>query len=344
MASQVPDEVEKGVAGDAPQTQPKEEQEDLLTTRIGKSKPHYHGAFSEESARRAEEDRPEPGDVFIVTAPKTGTTWLQAVCHFLRTEGRNEDFQDIYQVSPWDQMAWDLGQDPRAEPVARPRVFKTHLSLSSVCRGGRYLCIVRDVEKTMLSWWRFLHEKDIPPLRKYTSASEFVFDKNFVVDGMRFGATIWQYYVEFFRCLDLPNVLVLVFEDLEKDLQGHLPLLADFLGVKRPDDEAAKRILALCSKEGMAGMSSAYDESWTYDELRRLGRSPNNSESFKPAPRVHLTSSGEVLDSAAKEMLGQRWAEDVCKETGLADYAALQCAVRAELDRRRGQLKESLAS
>ena len=43
--------------------------------------------------------------------------------------------QDIYQVVPWDQLAFDLGQDLDAEQVAFPRLFKSHLRLSSINRG-----------------------------------------------------------------------------------------------------------------------------------------------------------------------------------------------------------------
>ena len=45
--------------------------------------------------------------------------------NFSVTEWRHG--KDIYQVSPWDQLAWDLGQDLGAEPSTAPRVFKSHL-------------------------------------------------------------------------------------------------------------------------------------------------------------------------------------------------------------------------
>lgn len=171
------------------------------------------------------------------------------------------DFQDIYQVVPWDQLAWDLGQDLEAEQVAHPRLFKSHLRLASIHRGAKYLCIVRRPEDVVRSWWHFLREKDVPALRVYETVSEFVFDKDFVAENMRFGASLWEYYVEFYRCLDLPQVLVLCFEDLQSDLAAHLDLLSDFLGCSRLSSEARDRVLQQCSREGMVINSSKFDES-----------------------------------------------------------------------------------
>lgn len=111
------------------------ESRDKLTARVGKHPPHCHSAFSEEACRVAAAYIPRSSDVFIVTAPKTGTTFLQMLCHCVRTQGLT-DFQDIYQVSPWDQLAWDLGQDLGDEPVSQPRLFKSHLRLASINRGA----------------------------------------------------------------------------------------------------------------------------------------------------------------------------------------------------------------
>eukprot|EP00929_Paragymnodinium_shiwhaense_P061040 TRINITY_DN30475_c0_g1_i1.p2 TRINITY_DN30475_c0_g1~~TRINITY_DN30475_c0_g1_i1.p2 ORF type:complete len:136 (+),score=36.10 TRINITY_DN30475_c0_g1_i1:114-521(+) len=114
-----PDEAKHGAKADGSE----------LTARIGWREPFQNPTFSEGSLQRAAGFIPRPTDVFITTAPKTGTTWLQAICHALRTGGLQNDFEDIYQVSPWDQLAWDLGQDLNAEQSAKPRIFKTHVPL-----------------------------------------------------------------------------------------------------------------------------------------------------------------------------------------------------------------------
>ena len=172
--------------------------EDEITQRVG-IRPQDHSAqpYSAESLARGLALRVRPTDVFVATAPKTGTTWLTQVLHQLRTGG-DMTFDDIYQVAPWPPLSWDLGIDCDGDQVAAPRIFKTHQRLASVPRGGKYLCAVRDPARTFLSWWRFLGPagKDIPPLRKYATASEFVRDREFVVDGMRFGASLWE---SFFR-------------------------------------------------------------------------------------------------------------------------------------------------
>jgi len=41
---------------------------------------------------------PGQKDVVLNTQPKTGTTWLQVICHFLR--GGDANYEDIYEVVP----------------------------------------------------------------------------------------------------------------------------------------------------------------------------------------------------------------------------------------------------
>eukprot|EP00746_Dinoflagellata_sp_MGD_P060634 gnl/MRDRNA2_/MRDRNA2_25707_c0_seq1.p1 gnl/MRDRNA2_/MRDRNA2_25707_c0~~gnl/MRDRNA2_/MRDRNA2_25707_c0_seq1.p1 ORF type:complete len:358 (-),score=43.13 gnl/MRDRNA2_/MRDRNA2_25707_c0_seq1:99-1172(-) len=311
---------------------------DSVSRQIGWIPPYAHASLSLESCQKSAEFVPRVDDVFILTAPKTGTTWMQMICHSLRTSGTHTNFEDIYQVVPWDQMCWDLNQNIDDEQVARPRLFKTHKRLASINRGAKYLCLVRNVEKAILSWWRFLKEKDVPPLRQYTSPSQFVFDKGFVAEDMRFGASIWEYYVEFFQCLSLPNVLVLCYEDLVTDLGAHLDLIAGFLGVTKPDQAARSRILDQCSKEWMAKAVSKFDESWAGPELQRIGRCPQPESFLTPASRVHLGTSAERLDDTALAFLENKWWNKIYKKTGLKNYEELRMAVKTEVESRRDSL------
>ena len=50
------------------------------------------------------EFEPLSTDVFVVTPPKTGTTFTQMVLHALR--GGDMDFDDLYLVSPWLKLAY----------------------------------------------------------------------------------------------------------------------------------------------------------------------------------------------------------------------------------------------
>lgn len=52
---------------------------------------------------------PKPSDVFVVTYPKCGTTWMTQLVHALRSDG-DLHFDEITQVAPWDILAYDCGQ------------------------------------------------------------------------------------------------------------------------------------------------------------------------------------------------------------------------------------------
>jgi len=61
--------------------------------------------------------KPNSSDVFIVTYPKCGTTWMTQICHMLR--GGDMNFGEITEVVPWDVMTLTCGQDLNAEQVIR---------------------------------------------------------------------------------------------------------------------------------------------------------------------------------------------------------------------------------
>jgi len=64
---------------------------------------------------------PQQKDVILNTQPKTGTTWLQVICHFLRGDA---NYEDICEVVPWHQLALDVDHDVVDQRGLRPRFSK----------------------------------------------------------------------------------------------------------------------------------------------------------------------------------------------------------------------------
>lgn len=313
-----------------------------------------HAAMSAMSHEFFDNFSPDSSDVFILTAPKTGTTLLQQMCQQLKRPGPEVEFEDIYQVSPFLELAYDLGQDKSGflESLDRPRVFKTHQRLSAIPRGGKYICVVRDPEQTALSWYNFLLRRESPAVLAHRSVDSFIQDAEWFAEGMRYGASLWEYYSEFYMACNLDNVLVLCFEDLIENIGEHLALIGQFIGVPASNlNERVDEMVRCCSKEFMLSHISKFDESWTHRELLRIGRAPE-PDAFSASPRVvdcnshsgfsdGQTTLGTTasLSEKSKTWLKSKWETIVTPATGCSNYAHLVSHIRASQHRLRASLK-----
>jgi len=126
-------------------------------TSIKEMQERMQNFATDESWQRGLDYKPAATDVFIVTPPKCGTTWMQQIVHGLRTRG-SMDFDEIGRVVPWLNMAHDMGIDINAPQVANPRAFKTHTTLDETPKGGKYIVILRDPKDALVSHFHFFEE------------------------------------------------------------------------------------------------------------------------------------------------------------------------------------------
>lgn len=82
-------------------------------------------------------------DVIVATPPKNGTTWVLHICHQIRMQGQQPDFEDqndVIGLIELLEVAKKTGRKLASlEQPAKPRVFAIHHSYEFVPKGGRII-------------------------------------------------------------------------------------------------------------------------------------------------------------------------------------------------------------
>jgi len=192
---------------------------------------------------------PRPDDVFIVTYPRSGTTWMQMVLYQLTTDG-DMGFPHIYEYCPWFERSNRSGLGFEARPS--PRLFKSHLPYGKIPKGPcKYIYVARDGKDVAVSYYHLQ--------RNYNgfegTFTEF-FDR-YLRGKLEFGS--WFEHVQgWWRHHSDPNVLFLRYEELLGDLEGCLRRVIAFCGFEIAP-ERFPTILERCSFAFMKQHESQFD-------------------------------------------------------------------------------------
>ena len=177
-----------------------------LNQRIYLSRPDmYH---------RAPSFKPNSDDVVVAVPPKNGTTWLLHICHQIRMQGEEPDFDDQLDVLTWIEGSENLfNEDPAAkkQPV-KPYIFFTHFTYSLVPAGGRKIYCFRDQGDAVVSAYYYfdsallLHGRVTLAVFAHTMLHEVEIRLNDLL-------LWWEHRHD-------DNLLLLFFDDLKEDHAG----------------------------------------------------------------------------------------------------------------------------
>jgi LPS sulfotransferase NodH len=173
--------------------------------------------------------QPRADDIFIVTYPRSGTTWMQMIVYQLASGG-DTNFRHIAEVAPWFERFAETGKDIEALPS--PRLFKTHLRwggwLRSIPKGPcKYIYVERNGEDVAVSYYHHA---------RTTMGFKGSFDQFFrMFMRGRVGYGSWfRHVAEWRRQRHNPNVLYLTYEELKADLPRAMRAVAEFCGFPIP--------------------------------------------------------------------------------------------------------------
>ena len=192
---------------------------------------------------------PEPDDIFVVSYPRSGTTWLQMILYQLTTDG-SMDFVHIAEVCPWFERVALNKRDITRLP--RPRVFKSHLPRLWIPKGTcRYIYVARDGRDVAVSMYHFYksHFRYKGDFRRFFK----LFMRGWVAWGSWFShvAGWWKHRDDW-------NVLFLRYEDMVRNLESCVRKIIDFCGLEVPE-ERIPEILKRCSFQFMKEHEEKFD-------------------------------------------------------------------------------------
>jgi aryl sulfotransferase len=191
-----------------------------------------------------------PDDVVIATYAKSGTTWTQQIVGQLIFSGRADI--DVPTLSPWLDLRIPAKEIKLAalEAQTHRRFIKTHLPVDALrfSPEAKYIYIGRDGRDVVWSmynhhanandtWYRLLNDtpgRVGPPIGRPPSSVRQYFLDWLERDGHPFWP-FWENIASWWEIRHLPNVLLLHFANLKRDLPGEIRRIAAFLDI--PLDE-----------------------------------------------------------------------------------------------------------
>lgn len=268
---------------------------------------------TEEGWQRGKDYKPDPTDVFIVTPPKCGTTWMQQIVHGLRTRG-SMDFDEICRVVPWLHMAHDCGMDIYAPQPARPHAFKTHAPLLENPQGGKYIIVLRNPYDALVSHYYFFEgfffEKDSIDIE--TFAKEFYIPRRAVFNHI---LSLWE------RRKD-ETVLPLCYENMKADLSKTIERVAEFIGIPL-DDELREIVLRQSDIQFMQAHENQFEDHIIRKARSATMRLPLDGQLSKVRDGQVGTAKVKLPD-AIKLELDEIWLNEITPFTGLNSYEELR--------------------
>lgn len=278
-----------------------------------------HASAPQQNYRTLE---PRPGDVFITSWAKSGTTMMQQMFHQIRmvaaTGAGDMDFDDISRMTPWEDTALILDFDMNGPQRAEPRGFKSHREYERLPAGGRYIVTLRDPHETYISLYRFfggwhLEEGAI-------SLEEFM---PLWLGGGPGGCDYFTHLLSWYARRDEPDTLLANYRWAAKNRAAMIARMAAFLGLELPGEGIAL-VEHMTSRDFMHAHKDRFDDAMMCAVMEERIGVPAASDSSKVQA---VGSDGSGVPPSIAAQIDAMWAERVAPVTGHKDFASLAASL-----------------
>jgi aryl sulfotransferase len=198
-------------------------------------------------------------DIIISTYAKAGTTWMQQIVAQLMFEGDPE--LAVAEMSPWVDLRIPPKEVklPMIESQTHRRFMKTHLPVEALCFSpqAKYIYIGRDGRDVVWSlynhhinanqkWYEALNESPGrvgPPIERPPEDIRQYWEDWLRKDGYPFWP-FWDNVRSWWEVRELPNVKMVHYSDLKRDMASVIRSIARFLEI--PVNESRWEVILEC--------------------------------------------------------------------------------------------------
>uniref|UniRef100_A0ABI7XJF2 Sulfotransferase n=1 Tax=Felis catus TaxID=9685 RepID=A0ABI7XJF2_FELCA len=174
-------------------------------------------------------------DVFIITYPKSGTSWFQQLLSLIYFEEHRKGIGNLETVDRVPFFEYNFRKMDFVERPS-PRLFATHLPYYLVPRGlknkkAKIIYIYRNPKDVMCSYFHF--SKNVT-LQVTSSFEEFM--EQFL-EGKVLGSLWFDHIKGWYEHKSLFNIQFLMYEEMKKDLRGSVLKVCKFLGKELSEED-----------------------------------------------------------------------------------------------------------
>lgn len=270
-----------------------------------------------------------PSDIFVVTSPKSGTTWVTHICHQLRTKGEEPDFEEqvpeVITILEWSQTMYNIDPNTAVQP-AEPRIYHSHLPYDKIPKGGKYIYCFRDQKDALYSY--YLHNDTMAFLKGRVSLPIFI---DYAVNKIQWTAKNLRSLVVWWEHRHDGNVLLMFFDDLKEDHAGCVRRIAKFMGLDC-DEETIARVVFTTTHAEMAKHLSKFDfHSFIQTISKVAGEEPPTMLTSRVRRDGGRSGDGEKLPHEVQQQIEEEWRLIVTSKTGYRDLKEMREAWKKEV-------------
>jgi hypothetical protein len=193
-----------------------------------------------------------PDDIYVVTYPKSGTSWTKQIVKLIKSNGVDEVPTSSSSVAADEFMPWmeEAGME-KCLNIQPPRAFKSHSNYKMMPgpepanSPAKYIYVVRNPKDTAVSLYH--HTKGFK-VYGFDGSWDFFFEH--FLDGKVSHGLWFDHVLSWWKYKDADNILFLKYEDMKKDLPKAIEIIASFIGYKL-EPQVMDSIAEQCSFQSM---------------------------------------------------------------------------------------------